>query len=245
MDAWSAVRKPAPIYEGRGNRTAALALKDSICEIGASSEPLRDEEIDAIVRGTGEKPLAIPVATEALAIVASPDFHLDSIKREQLVNNFSEGAQDGTSAGFKADVKIHAFGVNSASDRYFWFKKFLDKSISDRVLETSGPLSLVDKIAKTKGGIGYARPREILNAKTLAIATDGRLFVPDRSSIASGSYPLTRYYYFYTIHPSTETKEFIKFVLSDEGQARLDPLGLFAVRADVRDKSRKELESFR
>jgi phosphate transport system substrate-binding protein len=245
MDAWAAVYKPgpAPQHEGRGSRVGAKALADGICEMAASSEILPDEDIDRIARKQSAKPEALPVAEEVLAIIASKDFPADQISIAQLVKIYSEGEQDPARLGFASGGPLKAHGINSASDRYFWFRRVaLDmRTVSDRVLEAPGPLALVDRVAKGPLALGYARPLETTpHVKTLKVVQDAAALLPD-----AADYPLRRYYYIYVTRPSQETKAFLHFILSAEGQKSLKPLGLVPLEEHARNDALLRLGSIR
>lgn len=236
MDAWSALYKPAPQHEGRGSRVGAKALAEGLCEMAASSEILPDEDIDLIKRRQ-KLPTAIPVAEEVLAIIASKDFPADTISVSDLAAAYA-GGPDAVWPG----LKITAHGINTASDRYFFFRRAaLDgRPGSDRVLEAPGPLALVDRVAKG-ASLGYARPLEATPAvKILRLTSDGKALAPE-----DAGYPLRRYYYIYVTSPSNETKAFLKFVLSDDGQKALKPLGLVPLEAHARTDALLRLETAR
>lgn len=243
MDAWAASFKVGtpPQHEGRGSRAGAKALADGVCEMALSSEILPDEDVDRIAKAQG-KPEALPIAEEVLAVVASRDFPADQISLEQLVKIYSDGEQDPSRLGWPAGPALKAHGINSGSDRYFWFRRAaLDgRPVSDRVLESSGPLSLIDRLSKGPA-IGYARPLEATAfVKTLKVVFEGNALLPD-----SPGYPLRRYYYAYISKPSEETKAFLRFVLSPDGQKSLKPLGLAALEEHARNEALLRLQGMR
>lgn len=243
MDAWSATyagKARPPQYEGRGNRTATIALKEGVCEMGASSEVLPDEDVHAIV-SAGKKAVAIPVAIEAIAFIVSNDIPATSISQQQVVQIFARGEQDGTTLGMTG--KIQAYGINSATDRYHWIRKdILGAAFSDQVREMSGPLALADRISQTSGGIGYARPREAGSARILSVGTQKGIVPPSPENIRNGAYPFTRRYFLYLVNPSQETRAFVRFVLSDEAQKQLLPIGLYPLDEQSRRESLRLLD---
>ncbi len=240
LDSWSAIYaesgRKGPQHEGRGNRTASLALADRRCSLAFVSEALPQEDIDRIVKKLSKPPKAVPVAMEVMAFAAARNFPADAVSIEQLQALYGKGEQDAAALGLGAG-KIEALGINSASDRYFWMKSALGiKSFSDRVKEMSGPLALVDRAA-TSYAIGYARPAEATDAvKLLQIKKDGRTF-----AVNAPDYPFRRYYYVYATDISAESRAFLEFALSDRGQKALQPLGLFPLPADALRKAREEI----
>jgi len=244
MDAWAASFKVGtpPQHEGRGSRVGAKALADGVCEMALSSEILPDEDIDRIVKKQGMRPEALPIAEEVMAVIASRDFPADQISLEQLVKIYADGEQEPFRLGWPAGPLFKAHGIGTGSDRYFWFRRaVLDgRPVSDRVLESSGPLTLVDRVG-AGGGIGYARPLETTpQVKTLKVIFEGAARLPD-----APGYPLRRYYYAYITKPSEETRAFLRFILSPEGQKSLKPLGLAALEEHARGEALLRLQSIR
>jgi phosphate transport system substrate-binding protein len=131
--------------------------------------------------------------------------------------------------------KIMIFGINSASDRYRFFKETVldEKKVSDKINEISGPLELVDRVAKTQTSYGYARPAEITSeVKTIPIQDKNGVSLPDSMSLLSGKYPYIRYLYIYARTDkklSAKTIKLLKFILSENAQKSLIPQGLYPI----------------
>jgi phosphate transport system substrate-binding protein len=54
---------------------------------------------------------------------------------------------------------------------------------------------------------------------------------PSAETIRNGSYPITRYLYFYTrTKPAGDSKKFVDWILTDAGQAVVARVGYFPVR---------------
>lgn len=240
VDSWSAIYQESgrkvPQHEARGNRTAAPALASRICNLAFVSDALPSEDLDLITRKLGRTPGAIPIAVEIIAFAVPKSFPVDSLSVEQIKSIFGSGEEDASALGLPPG-KISAFGINSASDRYFWLKGALGiRAFSDRVKEMSGPLTLMDRVAVTSYGIGYGRPLEANGVKLLDISKDGRVL-----GIKSTDYPFRRYYFAYVTEKTPDTKAFLEFVLSDRGQKALLPSGLYPLPDSALIKAREEL----
>lgn len=248
------------MHEGRGNAVAARALLSGVCDLGALSRPMTDAEVDGFVRTYGAPPVALPVAVEALAILVPEASPLEAIRRDQIRKLYVEAPHilaevfpelKNNPEWELRDLSVH--GVNSASDRYRWFREVAleGAEVSDRVREESGPLALADAVAKSRHGFGYARPAEIApGARMLPLlAADGRTRMAlDEPTFVSGNYPLSRYYYLYlppagarAVRP--EVFAFLRDILSPERQAGLRSLGLYPLSESARQKSLSAVEA--
>jgi len=224
-----------------GNGTAAASLREGSCFLGALTRPLTDSEMDSIARKTGKPPIVIPVAIEALAIVVPSGSPVRSLSTENISELFTRGS---------LETIDEIYGLNSASDRYRFFKESAlgGQNYSDRIQEIAHPLELADRVGRSRNAATYARPSEITPAlKILAIEKSGSLLYPDERTVQSGAYPLERFYYFYfSTAISGETRNallnFTRFALSEEGQKSLNSIGLYPLSRADRLKSLSILE---
>lgn len=236
FDTWGKMAQenglPRPVHEGRGNLLAPRALLESRCTMGAASMPMSDADMDALRKKFGQPPLAIPVALDAVAVIAHPSVETRALSVEHLAVIF-HSTPPTWPEGFPGRGEMRVFGLNSASDLYLFFKVkgLTGQRVSDRVVEMSGPLSLVDKVASTSGSVGYARPIHAdARVKVLALRGSANASVePDITSIQSGAYPLSRFLYIYIRSDRLDqtTRAFLELVLSEKGQEILRHFGFY------------------
>ena len=261
MDSWIDLYKERlggvpPVHEGRGNGTAPGVLREGLCALAPMSRPMTDAEVHSLVEKYGSVPVAIPVAVDALAVAVPSKSPLAEATKEQVKRVFHElpeSLADVFPGKFDAGVSAKTFGMNSASDRFRWFREaaLQGKRFSDRTMETGGPLELVDLVGESVGGFGYARPAELTSrVRALSIRlADGELVPLTEETATSGEYPYARFLYVYL--PPSETKpegkalDFLRLILSPEGQARLRPLGLFPLAEGDREMSLQRLDAYR
>lgn len=258
MDHWSAgfareAGGSSLLHEGRGNGVGPLALREGRCDMAPMSRKMTDEEIQSFVDRFGGEPLAVPVAVEALALVVPAAYKIDVMSPDEVFHVFHLGPAEARILQNEAG-EVRAYGVNSASERYRWFKNVAlhGKKFSDRVIELADPLRLVERI-KTEGGIGYARLAEMDgDLKSLKIDMGfGKIVTLTPDSARSGLYPYTRFFYIYL--PPTEagrpvdprTQAFLDYVLSTEGQRILEPLGLYSLARKEQIYNANRLEKYR
>lgn len=223
--------------EGKGSSTAPPALIEATSQLGPMSRAMKAEEIDAFEEKFGYKPLEIRVAIDALAVYTHKDNPIKGLTLKQVDSIFSSTFKLGGEAiktwgevgmdGDWASKAISAYGRNSASGTYGFFKDnaLLKGDFSPAVKEQPGSSAVVQGVASDLGGIGYSGigyKTSGVNAIALG-ENEEALFEPTYENCLSGDFPLSRFLYIYVNkNPEAEmdqlTLEFVKFVLSKEGQ---------------------------
>lgn len=240
--------------EGKGSSTAPPALMEGTSQFGPMSRPMKAEEIDAFEKKFGYKPTEIWVGIDALAVFAHKDNPLKGLSLAQVDGIFSStrksGSEDLTQwgqLGLKAweGRPISLYGRNSASGTYGFFQKnALGKGdFKNTVKEQPGSSAVVqgvgaDLYALGYSGIGYRTS----GVKAVALSAEGEsYFEASYENCLTGDYPLARFLIVYVNKkpgealPKTEL-EFLKFVLSKEGQAIVEMDGYFPLPSSVADE---------
>lgn len=239
--------------EGKGSSTDPPALAAGAAQIGPMSRMMKQSEIEEFEKQRGFKPTAIAVAIDCLAVYVNKDNPLEGLSLPQIDAIFSStrkldhtdisswGQLDLT--GDWAKMNISMYGRNAASGTYAFFKEeALGKGdYKNSVKEQPGSAAVVNGIAKDKAGIGYSgigyRTSEV---RVLPIAAaDGEDFVEATFTNAiDGSYPLARLLYGYIAKDPSQplpaaTREYLKFILSKQGQDFVVRDGYGALPLDV------------
>lgn len=223
--------------EGKGSATAPPALIEGTAQLGPMSRPMKGEEIDAFEKKFGYKPLEVKVAIDALAVFVHKDNPLQGLTLEKVDGMFSStftrggtDISDWGQAGLDAwkGRAVSLYGRNSASGTYGFFKELaLAKGdFKSSVKEQPGSSAVIqgvsaDLYAIGFAGIGYATS----GVKSLSLGeSEDALAAATYENCLDGSYPLARFLYIYVNRKpdapmDTLTHEFLKFVLSIEGQA--------------------------
>lgn len=250
--------------EGKGSSTAPPALIEGTAQFGPMSRPMKSKEIDSFEKKYGFKPTEIRTSLDALAVFVHKDNPLKSLSLDEVDAVFSKNRKRGIAedivtwgglglTGEWANQPIRLFGRNSASGTYGYFKdEALKKGdFKDAVKEQPGSASVVqgiteDKFAMGYSGIGY----KTSGVKTLALSDKKGDKVYDGSyeNVLNGDYPLSRYLYLYIVKSPTKpldplVKEFLKFVLSYEGQEIVVKDGYLPLSYDVVMEQLQMLES--
>lgn len=223
--------------EGKGSSTAPPAMISGTAQLGPMSRAMKAEEIDEFEKKHGYPPTAIRVAVDGLAVYVNKDNPLDELTLQQVDGIFSKtrkgGGKDVTTwgelglGGEWAAKPISLYGRNSASGTYGFFKEnaLFKGDYRDTVKEQPGSASVVqgvteDRFAMGYSGIGYRTS----GVKSVRLAKKaGEFFSTEPADVLSGKYPLSRFLYVYVNKAPNKpldplVGEFLKFVLSKEGQ---------------------------
>lgn len=249
--------------EGKGSSTAPPALIEGVAQLGPMSRRMKSKEIDAFVEKYGYKPTEIRVAIDSLAVYVNKDNPIEQLTMEEVDAIFSKSRNKGYPTdittwgqvgltGEWADKPMSLYGRNSASGTYGYFKEhtLAKGDYKDTVKEQPGSASVVQGVEKDLGGIGYSGiGYKTSGVKAIALANKSgeTYYEPSIENAVSGDYPLARYLYVYVNKKPGEqldklTYEFVKYVLSREGQESVIKDGYISLSADVVEA---ELEKLR
>ncbi|MFP5440036.1 MAG: PstS family phosphate ABC transporter substrate-binding protein [Gammaproteobacteria bacterium] len=248
--------------QAAGSSTAPPALTEGTSNLGPMSRAMKSKEIEAFEKKYGYKPTEVPVAIDALAVFVHKDNPIKGMTMAQVDAVFSATRKCGGSAdittwgglnlkGAWANRDIQLFGRNSVSGTYGYFKEhaLCKGDFKSSVNEQPGSASVVQSVATGVNAIGYSGIGYITSSvKAVPIqGKDGMTFIAATADNAiKGTYPLSRFLYVYVNKapnkplPPLEA-EFIKLVLSKEGQMTVVKDGYIPLPAKVADKARKAL----
>jgi phosphate transport system substrate-binding protein len=248
--------------EGKGSSTAPVALIAGTAQLGPMSRAMKKTEITEIQGKYGFKPTEVSVALDSLAVFVNKDNPVQSLTLQQVDAIFSKTNKRGgkaiktwgeagvTDAAWAARP-ISMYGRNSASGTYGFFKEtVLDKGdFRDEVKEQPGSASVVMGLTEDRSAIGYSGIGYLTSGvKALPIAgADGTPYAPVYENVVSGKYPIWRPLYIYVVRNPAQpmdalTREFLKFVLSKQGQEIVVKDGFYPMTAAQAAEQRKKLE---
>ncbi len=249
--------------QAAGSSTAPPALTEATANIGPMSRKMKDKELDAFEKKYGYKPTAIPVAIDALAVYVNKDNPIEGLTIPQVdaimsstrkcgyATDISSWGEAGLTGAWVAK-SIQLYGRNSVSGTYGYFKeKALCKGdYKNNVNEQPGSASVVQSVSASLNGIGYSG----IGYKTSGVKSvplskkQGSSYVAATPENAiTGEYPLARFLYVYVNKKPNQTlapleREFIKMVLSKEGQQIVIKDGYIPLPAKVVNKTLAGLE---
>ncbi|AVO52969.1 PstS family phosphate ABC transporter substrate-binding protein [Ectopseudomonas mendocina] len=247
--------------QAAGSSTAPPALTEGTANIGPMSRPMKDSEIQAFEEKYGYKPTAVPVAIDALAVFVHKDNPIKSLDMAQVDAIFSSTRLCGGEKDIKtwgdlgltgewASKPIQLFGRNSVSGTYGYFKEeaLCKGDYKSNVNEQPGSASVVQSISSTLNAIGYSG----IGYKTSSVKTvplskkGGEAFDANEANALAGKFPLARFFYVYVNKAPNKPlspldAEFLKLVLSKQGQEVVVKDGYIPLPKKVVDKTLKEL----
>jgi phosphate transport system substrate-binding protein len=240
--------------EGKGSSTAPPALIAGTAQLGPMSRPMRGTEIDQFEKKFGYKPTPVRTAVDALAVFVNKDNPIKCLTMEQVDAIYSKSRR----FGYKEDVKtwgqlgltgdwadrpISLYGRNSASGTYGFFKEHALKNgdYKDEVKEQPGSASVVQGVTVDRYGIGYSGigyATAGVRAVPLAEQDGAACITATAENAYAGTYPLARFLYVYINKPPGKaldplTQEFVKFIVSKEGQEVVVKDGYFPIPASI------------
>lgn len=244
--------------EGKGSATAPTALIAATADFGPMSRPMKEEEKDAFEKQFGYKPTEVKTSIDMLAVYVHKDNPLEGLTMQQVDAIFSKTRKAGFAKdittwgelGLKgewADKPISLYGRNAASGTYGYFKEHaLQKGdFKPSVKEVPGSSAVVQGVSSDKYAIGYSGiGYKTADVKALALAKDAAAKqIPAEAEYAyTGDYPLARFLLVYVNQkPGTQLdplkREFIRYMLSQEGQQDVLKDGYFPLPAKIVERT--------
>jgi phosphate transport system substrate-binding protein len=240
--------------EGKGSSTAPPAMISGTAQLGPMSREMKGTEIDAFEKKYGYKPTAIRTSVDALAVFVNKDNPIKCMTMAQVDAVFSKSRR----RGYKEDLRtwgqlgltgdwaskpLSLYGRNSASGTYGFFKEHSLKNgdYKDAVKEQPGSASVVQGLTVDRYGIGYSGigyATAGVRAVPLAEKAGSTCVEATADNAYSGSYPLARFLYVYVNKAPGKpldpmTREFVKLIVSHEGQEGVLKDGYFPIPATI------------
>jgi phosphate transport system substrate-binding protein len=231
--------------QGAGSSTAPPALTEGTANFGPMSRLMKDEEIQAFERKHGYKPTAIGVAIDALAVFVNKDNPIKGLTIAQVDSIFSSTRKcggrkaerwgDAGLTGEWTSRPMQIYGRNSVSGTYGYFKEnaLCKGDFKSTVNEQPGSASVVQSVATGLNAIGYSGiGYKTSGVKAVAISDKAGPVEATQVNAETFKYPISRYLYVYinsnpATGPDPLVREFIRFVMSKQGQAVVIKDGYF------------------
>lgn len=248
--------------EGKGSSTAPPALIAGTAQFGPMSRQMRSTEIDQFQQKYGHKPTEIRTSFDALAVYVHRDNPIKQLSLAQVEAIFGKSRRRGFRqnvttwgqlglTGDWANRPIQLYGRNSASGTYGYFKEHVlqNGDFKDTVKEQPGSASVVQGVTEDRFAIGYSGSgyrTSGVRAVPLANTEAGPFFEGTYEQVTSGKYPISRFLYLYVNQTPGKpmaplTLEFVKLILSKEGQEVVIKDGYMPLTAALVLEERKKL----
>lgn len=240
--------------EGKGSASGPPALTEGTCSVAPMSRNWKPTEIDVFKAKHGYPPTVVPSAIDMLTVFVHRDNPIASLTLQQVDAIFSKNRKGGHPDDIRTwgdlglegewhDKPISLYGRNATSGTYGYFKEnaLFQGDFKTSVKEQPGSSAVVQAVSTDRFGIGYSGIGYVtanVRAVPLAASPKGQPVAPVAVNAYSGDYPLARFLYLSVNHrPGRELdplrREFLRYVLSREGQAAVKKDGYLPVTAAV------------
>ncbi len=214
---------------GGGSGVGIKALIEKTVDIADASREIKESEIKLALE-KGVNPYKTTIAKDGIAVIVHPENPILNITIDTLRDIFTGKIilWEKLTKDFKG--RIIPVSRDVASGTYEVFEKYVLKGArpAARALMASSNKQVAITVAQTKTSIGYVG-LGYLNNSIKSIRING--IEPSVENIKSGKYPLSRSLYMYTNgKPEGVIKEFIDFILSEEGQKLVKKAGFIPIK---------------
>jgi phosphate transport system substrate-binding protein len=236
------------------------ALLEGRADLVPMSRALTPEEVQGFTTKYGYPPTEVKVAADALAIYVERKNPVPGLTLGQLDGIFSQSQRPGTRsietwgqvglAGEWADrpITLYGYGPEDGAHQIFRQQVLHDDPFRLSLRAEGGGSSIVQGVAADPGAIGYASiffACKRVRAVPLTGA-DGRFYAPTPQNVRSHNYPLGRFLYICVNKPPRQplggpAAEFLRFLLSREGQQIIAADGNISLNAVTAGEGRRSL----
>ena len=141
----------------------------------------------------------------------------------------SVGCGEGSSAN---NDTIVSYGRENNSGTYMYFKEHVlaNADFAPEVMTLPGTAAVIQAVSKDKRSIGYGGIGYVKGVRALKVKKDAAsaAIEPSLDNVVNGSYPISRYLYFYTAGaPEGAVKHFVTWTRSPAGQKICGDVGYY------------------
>jgi phosphate transport system substrate-binding protein len=218
---------------GGGSGVGLAALINGSTDIANASRPIKSSEVESLKAKYKTQGVEIACAKDGLSVFLNKGNKISELTIQQLGDIFSGKITNWKKVGGD-DAKIQLYGRESSSGTFEFFKEHVVKTDFAPTCQTlPGTAAIVNAVKKDKYSIGYGGAAYAEGVKDCKVKKDAKSkgILPTEATIKNKTYPISRYLYMYLkSKPTGETKAFIDWILSPEGQNIIATVGYFPVK---------------
>ena len=218
---------------GGGSGVGLAALINGSTDIANSSRPIKSTELDKLKQRYNTLGVEIPCAKDGLSVYLNKANGVSELTLKQIGKIFAGEITNWKEVG-GVDAGIRLYGRESSSGTFGFFKDNVVKTDFSASCQTlPGTAAIVNAVKKDKFAIGYGGAAYAEGVKDCKVKKDDKspAIAPTAETIKNKTYPITRYLYMYLkSRPTGETKAFIDWILSAEGQKVVVETGYFPLK---------------
>jgi len=234
-------RHPGTVIQvtGGGSGTGIAALINGTTDIAQSSRPIKPAEAEQVRAKFGVEVMEIPVALDGLAVYVHESNPVEELSLAHLKAIYTGRITNWKEVG-GPDLPIVLYSRENNSGTYVYFKEHVleNADFAPTTQTLPGTAAVINAVAKDPKAIGYGGIAYGTGIKALKIRKDATApaVAPTLEDVLSGRYPISRQLYFYTVgKPSNPVvRDFIRWVLSPEGQAVVKDVGYYPLPEEKR-----------
>lgn len=213
---------------GGGSGVGIANIISGTVDIADASRAIKNKELKQ-AKENGINPVGNVVAKDALAIAVHPSNSMNNITVEQLMKIFNGEISNWKDLGGPS-MPIVIISRDFSSGTFEVFKEKVLKSgkIRDDALLLASNKAVATTVKDTPGAIGYVG-LGFISSDIKVLKVEG--VVPSVETVNDGTYSLARPLYMYTNgSPKGVVKDFIDFILSEQGQTIAEEAGYVPLR---------------
>ena len=219
---------------GGGSGTGIAALINGTTDICQSSRAMKQDEKLKLRDRFQTMGIEIPVAKDGLAVYVHQTNDVKELTLAQLCDIYRGTVTNWKQVGGK-DATIILYGRENSSGTYSFFKDHVlgGRDFSARVQTLPGTSAVVNAVSKDPNGIGYGGAAYAKGVRDVAMKLDAKspAILPTAATVHDNSYALSRELFFYLRKkPAGDTKKFVDWILSPDGQKLAVEVGYFPVK---------------
>ncbi|MGC8743162.1 MAG: phosphate ABC transporter substrate-binding protein [Verrucomicrobiia bacterium] len=225
---------------GGGSGTGIAALQNQTTHLCDASRKIKAKEIEACIAAFGKRPTEYKVAIDGLSVYVNSDNPIKELSTDQLELIFTGKIKNWKEVG-GPDAPIVLYSRENSSGTYEFFKEHIlkGKDFAANAQTMPGTAALIQAISKDKNGVGYGGAAYGEGVKSLLIKKDANSpgIAPTEENVVNGTYPIWRYLYIY-VNPALdkgEIAQYLRWILSDEGQAVVKEIGYYPLPKNLRN----------
>ncbi|MDR0401569.1 MAG: phosphate ABC transporter substrate-binding protein [Endomicrobium sp.] len=228
---------------GGGSGVGFMSLVNKMCDITMSSRKI-DKKETVLAKNKNIYPYKFKIGLDGVAIIVNKNNCINKLTIEQLKNIFTERIINWKELGWE-NKKIIVLSRESNSGTYMLFKKHVlgdDNEFGVKSLIMPSSQAIYNEVSKNPNAIGYVGIGFLnKSVKAVSISTkDDRYIYPELKNIMNHSYPMLRPLYLYTNgKPDDNIKEFIDYILSENGQKIILKTGFVPIKSIINKKCEK------
>jgi phosphate transport system substrate-binding protein len=218
---------------GGGSGVGLAALINGSTDIANSSRPIKSTEVEKLKARYNTLGVEIPCAKDGLSVYLNKANPITTLTIKQIGFIFAGKITNWKEVG-GPDAGIKLYGRESSSGTFGFFKDNVVRTDFSPTCQTlPGTAAIVNAVKKDKYSIGYGGAAYAEGVKDCAVKKDDKspAILPTAATIKNHTYPITRYLYMYLkSRPTGETKAFVDWILSSEGQAIIAEVGYYPLK---------------